>query len=85
MLKSLRLFLLVSVLTVSWPAFADECGDAVVDYNSVLSHLSDALARYSTCIADSKGNDDCVREFRRLQLAQSQFASSVAIYIKACL
>jgi hypothetical protein len=71
-------------LTAAGPAFADECGDAVLDYNAILSRLHDAQDRFATCVADSKGTDDCSREFRRLQLAHGQFASSVAVYIKMC-
>jgi hypothetical protein len=72
-------------LTAARPALADECNDAVLDYNAILSRLTDAMQNYSTCIADSKGNDTCARAFRKLQLAQDQFESSVKIYIKTCL
>ena len=89
MLKPLRVLALLAALTIQLTAprlaLADECNNAVLDYNAILSRLTDARDEYSTCIADSKGTDDCSRAFRKLQLMQGQFASAVAIYIKACL
>ena len=87
MIGTMRVVAAVVALAVALaaaPAAADECGDAVNDYNAVLSHLNDAMQRYSTCIADSKGMDDCAAAFRALRTAQGEFASAVDIYIKQC-
>jgi hypothetical protein len=65
-------------------ALADECGDTVRDYNSVLSHLTDAMEHFSACVADSKGLKDCAKEFGELRSAYRQFMSVVEIYSKEC-
>ncbi len=72
------------LLLFTFAARADECGDAVRDYNAILSRLGDALEQYRTCIADSKGMDSCAQQFAALRSAQGQFASVVAIYSKQC-
>lgn len=75
----------VLVETLAPAAWADECGTAVTDYNAVLPHLNEAMAHYSSCVANSLGKDDCTRAFARLRAAQGEFASAVSIYKKQCL
>jgi hypothetical protein len=82
--KTMRALTLIISLMSAQIASADECGDAVRDYNSVLSKLTDALEQFSTCVADSKGHHDCTKEFGQLRSAHRQFASVVAIYSKDC-
>jgi hypothetical protein len=53
-------------------------------YNSAISDLSDALRRYSRCLSNSNGHDDCSSEFRRLKNAQSDFESAVSEYESEC-
>jgi hypothetical protein len=84
MTRSLRAVVLIIALAAPSAARADACTDAVLDYNSVLSKLLDAMQHFSTCIADSKGLDDCAGEFRRLDSAHSQYVSTVAMYVKQC-
>jgi len=84
MIKTMRTVTLVVSLASAQFAVADECGDTVRDYNSVLSKLTDAMEQFSTCVADSKGMDDCSKQFVRLRLVHNQFASVVAIYSKQC-
>lgn len=71
-------------LAATQAAMADECADAVNDYNVVLPRLNDATQRFNTCVADSKGMDDCSVAFRRLRAAHDEFSSAVAVYVKQC-
>jgi hypothetical protein len=84
MIKTLRAAALAAAVMGTPAAFADECGDTVRDYNTVLSRLTDAIEQFSSCIADSKGMNDCSGPFGRLRSVHSQFASVVAIYSKQC-
>jgi hypothetical protein len=83
-IPSLRIVLIVVALAAAQAAQADECADAVNDYNAVLPRLNDATQRFNTCIADSKGMDDCSAAFRRLRAAHDEFSSAVAVYVKQC-
>ena len=65
-------------------AWADECGNAVTDYNAVLLALNDATQKFSACVAGSLGTDSCAREFGQLRTAYGEFQSAVAIYVKQC-
>ena len=65
-------------------AQSSRCRDAVDQYNSAISEVSNRLRRYSTCVADSKGSDDCSSEFRRLRSAQSDFETAVSTYQSDC-
>jgi hypothetical protein len=62
----------------------DECREAVDQYNNALSELRDAVRAYTTCIADSRGHDDCSSEFSALQSAQDDFESAVSEYQSEC-
>ncbi len=88
-MKSIRAVSIIIALAATQfaatpPAWADECTDAVLDYNEVLSQLTDAMEKFSTCIADSKGTDNCLHEFNRLRSAHGQFAAAVSVYVKQC-
>jgi hypothetical protein len=72
----------LSVLLSS--AAAADCHDATNAYNSAISDVSDALRRYSRCLSNSNGHDDCSSEFRRLKNAQSEFESAVSEYESEC-
>jgi hypothetical protein len=61
-----------------------ECNDATSTYNSAISDISDALKRYSRCLSNSNGHDDCSSEFRKLKNAQSDFESAVSEYESEC-
>jgi hypothetical protein len=65
------------------PAVAD-CESAVSEYNSSISDISSYLRRYSRCVADSRGNDDCSSEFRRLRSAHDDFENAVSRYQSEC-
>ncbi|MBV8790574.1 MAG: hypothetical protein JO205_04580 [Pseudolabrys sp.] len=79
----IRIALLVLALSAA-PALADECGDAVRDYNAIISKMTDAMDQFRTCFADSKGMDDCAVSFNKLRLAYGQFTSIVSFYSKQC-
>ena len=72
------------LLTLSGNAAKANCNDATDTYNSAISDLSDTLRRYSRCLSNSNGHDDCSSEFRRLKNAQSDFESAVAEYETEC-
>jgi hypothetical protein len=80
-------FVSIIVIALMSPqlARADECGNAVTDYNFLLSRLTDAMQRLSNCIADSKGLDRCSSEFKQLQSAYNEYAAAVSAYNKECL
>lgn len=84
MLKSVGVLSIVFTLAMVPAALADECYDAVLDYNTALSRLNDTMDRFRTCVADSKGTDTCSKEFNELSAAQGQFAAAVTIYLKQC-
>jgi hypothetical protein len=61
-----------------------DCNDAVNTYNSAISDISSTLRRYTSCVSNSNGHDDCSSEFRRLRSAQSDFESAVSDYEREC-
>jgi|SRR5579883_2822836 hypothetical protein len=65
-------------------AGVEECGEAVAQYNAALSDLEDALRRYASCVADSRGHDDCSVEFSQLRSAQDDFETAVSEYESEC-
>jgi hypothetical protein len=83
--KAIRVVSFVVALFTAPMALADECYDAVLNYNHYLPRLNDAEQRFSTCVAESLGNNDCAKEFAALQAAYKDFASAVAFYKKNCL
>jgi len=83
-MKPITVVLIAAALAAPCPALADECGNAVTDYNAVLVHVQDATQRFSTCVGESLGVNACSKEFNGLRLAYGEFQSAVAIYIKQC-
>ena len=61
-----------------------ECRNAIDRYNFVLDDVSSAMRRYTSCVADSRGHDDCYSEFRRLKSAQDDFESAVSEFKSEC-
>jgi hypothetical protein len=61
-----------------------DCNNAVNTYNSAISDISSTLRRYTSCVSNSNGHDDCSSEFRRLRSAQFDFESAVADYEREC-
>src|SRR5665213_608059 len=55
--------LLISITATK--ADPEECRNAVDQYNSARSDVSDALRIYASCISGSDGHDDCSTEFLR--------------------
>jgi hypothetical protein len=83
-MKPLGIFLMAMALAMPQLAFADECSNAVTDYNTVLPHLNDATQHFTSCVANSLGLDTCAKEFSKLRSAYGEFESAVVIYIKQC-
>lgn len=75
------LFLISITATKADP---EECRNAVDQYNSARSDVSDALRLYASCISSSDGHDDCSTEFSSLQSAQDDFKSAVSTYESDC-
>jgi len=64
--------------SISAPAYASDCSDAADHYNQALNDVIYALNRYTRCINNSGGRDDCSTEFRRLRNAQSDLEYAVS-------
>jgi len=79
----LRILVAIAALTVT-QAQADECGDAVRDYNAILPQLSEAVQHFTSCVANSLGRDACAKEFNGVRKAYGEFQAAVAIYKKQC-
>jgi hypothetical protein len=75
-----------AAVTNNRPARAgpDECKFAIDSYNSVVEEVSNTMKRYSRCVSDSQGHDDCSSEFRRLNSSQSDFETAVSNYGSEC-
>jgi hypothetical protein len=76
---------LAMVLAAVPAARADECSNAVSDYNSVLARLNDAAQKFTDCVANSLGADACSKEFGKLRSVYGEFQSAVALYRKVCI
>jgi hypothetical protein len=76
-------FAFTLVISTATTASVD-CNAAVSRYNSALSDIDSYVRRYSRCVADSRGTDDCSSEFRRLRSAQSDFEDAVSDYQREC-
>lgn len=61
-----------------------ECTEAIASYNSAVEDISTAIKRYSRCVADGQGHDDCSSEFRRMKSSQSDFEVAVSNYGSEC-
>ncbi|MBV9348600.1 MAG: hypothetical protein JOZ70_07145 [Pseudolabrys sp.] len=75
---------LLLALALTGPALADECSDAVRDYNDVVIALTEATQRFSTCVAASLGMDSCATEYAHLHSAYNRYAAIVAFYSGHC-
>jgi hypothetical protein len=61
-----------------------QCDDAIDDYNRSVGDLSSYLSRYSSCVQNSQGYDDCSTEFRRVRNTQSDFEAAVSNFQSEC-
>jgi hypothetical protein len=62
----------------------EECQEAVERYNTAIQDIADRMKRYSRCLSDSAGNDDCSSEFRKLKSAQDDYEYAVNEYRSEC-
>jgi len=75
----IKTVMLAAGLLISVPAAAQsQCSYARERYNSALDDIGLTLRRYTTCLSNSAGEDDCSTEFRRLKYAQDEFESAVS-------
>ena len=63
-----------------FPALADaeDCNDAIRNYNSALSTMDLYMQDLRLCVAYSKGRDDCAVQFSSLQMGQADFEGAVS-------
>ena len=81
-MRSMFLALFVTLVTVG--VAVAQCEDAVDSYNGAVSEIEYQLGRYTRCLSNSAGEDDCNSEFRRLRSAQDDFESAVSSYRDEC-
>lgn len=72
----------INILPVA-TASAD-CKQTVDAYNTAIEEISSTIKRYSRCISNSEGHDECSSEFRRLRSAQGDFETAVSDYGFQC-
>jgi hypothetical protein len=65
-------------------ASPSECQEAITDYKSARSDISNALQLYANCVSSGDGHDDCSSEFHTLQSAQNDFEDAVSRYESEC-
>ena len=85
MKRTICIAVFVLALAIPAAAFADECGDAVRDYNDILAQLHTANDEFTACVADSLGRKTCAKEFARLRSAYRLYESAVVMYTRQCL
>ena len=85
MTHTMRIVVLALTLAIPAAAAADECGDAVRDYNDILSQLHTANDEFTACVADSLGRKTCAKEFAKLRSAYRLYESAVTMYTRQCL
>lgn len=85
MTRTFRIVVVVVALAIPATALADECGDAVKDYNDILAQLQSANDEFTACVADSLGRKTCAKEFAHLRSAYRQYESAVTMYTRQCL
>jgi hypothetical protein len=76
--------IMLAVFSAATSAEPESCRDALDQYKSAKSEVSDALATYTNCITHNDGHDDCSSEFSSLQSAQNDFESAVSEYESEC-
>jgi len=74
---------MAALIMAAAPALAN-CQDAIDEYNQAISEIEYQLGRYTRCLSDSEGNDDCSTNFRRLRSAQGDFESAVNEFQREC-
>jgi hypothetical protein len=62
----------------------EACRDALDQFKSARSDVSDSLRSYASCVSSSDGHDDCSREFSQVHSAQDDFESAVSSYEGDC-
>jgi hypothetical protein len=71
--------LLVAVMLCG-PAHAgkQDCRDAIEKFRTARSDVLDAARRYASCVASSRGRDDCSSEFEALRSEHDDFEEAVS-------
>ncbi len=87
MLRNILFAIAVPLLLVAHSAALaspTSCRDAIESYNTALGDIATTLKKYSNCVSNSEGRDDCSPEFRRLKSAQSDFELAVSSFGLEC-
>lgn len=58
-------------------AMANACEDAWWEYNRRLDNIDQQVQRYTRCLRNSEGREDCSSHFRRLRTEQQQLEQAV--------
>jgi hypothetical protein len=63
---------------------SQDCNEAIHAYRQKARDVSDALKRYTRCLSDTHGTDDCSSQFHQLRSDQEAFEGIVASYKSEC-
>jgi uncharacterized protein YfcZ (UPF0381/DUF406 family) len=88
-MKPIRWIILLAILAAVFAiievrADPDDCREAVDQFKSARSEVSDALQSYASCVSGSDGHEDCSSEFSTVNSTQSDFESAVSSYEGDC-
>lgn len=85
MLARFTAFALVATCTGSASAQSNwACRSAIDSYNLAVDTISSRIRRYTTCVANSQGRDECSIEFNSLRSAHTDFELSISSYRSGC-
>lgn len=84
--SSALLILIASGIIDAQSAYAspEQCKYAIEKYNSTISNIQYSLRRYTTCLSNSQGHEDCSYEFRKLKYDQSDYENVVSEMSSEC-
>lgn len=76
--------LLILVAAVDSSPGASDCAKISATFKAIVAAVADADSAYRSCVAASRGRDDCTAEYGDLDLATARFKAMVRDYLKAC-
>jgi hypothetical protein len=78
-MRAILIFLAIfGIISSKAMASNDNCEQAIEHYNSVLRDLETNWKRYTSCINNSSGRDDCASPFRRVKSDQGDYEDAVS-------
>lgn len=76
--------LIACLALVATPLMANECEEAMTEYNAALVNISASISSYQGCLDASQGQSDCASEFKALDGNQEIFEKAVRNLKGAC-